>query len=100
MSGHVDGRAQVVALQRDARSMRVTVEVPEAFARFIAPKGSVGLDGISLTVNEVEGRRFGVNLIPHTVEVTTFGTLREGQWLNLEVDPMARYLERLLASRC
>jgi len=100
MSGHVDGRAQVVALQRDARSMRVTIEVPEAFARFIAPKGSVGLDGISLTVNEVEGRRFGVNLIPHTVEVTTFGALREGQWVNLEVDPMARYLERLLAARC
>jgi riboflavin synthase len=80
--------------------MRVTIEVPEAFARFIAPKGSVGLDGISLTVNEVEGRRFGVNLIPHTVEVTTFGSLREGQWVNLEVDPMARYLERLLAARC
>ena len=100
MSGHVDGRAQVVALQRDARSMRVTVEVPEAFARYIAPKGSVGLDGISLTVNEVNGRRFGVNLIPHTVEVTTFGALREGQWLNLEVDPLARYLERLLAVRC
>ena len=90
MSGHVDGRAQVVALQRDARSLRVTIEVPEAFARFIAPKGSVGLDGISLTVN----------LIPHTVEVTTFGALREGQWLNLEVDPLARYLERLLAVRC
>jgi len=100
MSGHVDGRAQVVSLQRDARSMRVVIEVPEAFARFIAPKGSVGLDGISLTVNEVTGRRFGVNLIPHTVEVTTFGSLREGQWVNLEVDPMARYLERLLAARC
>lgn len=100
MSGHVDGKAQVVSLQRDARSMRVSFEVPEAFARFIAPKGSVGLDGISLTVNEVDGRRFGVNLIPHTVEVTTFGSLREGQWVNLEVDPMARYLERLLAARC
>ena len=100
MSGHVDGRAQVVSLQRDARSMRVVIEVPEAFARFIAPKGSVGLDGISLTVNEVTGRRFGGNLIPHTVEVTTFGSLREGQWVNLEVDPMARYLERLLAARC
>ena len=100
MSGHVDGRAQVVSLQRDARSMRVVIEVPEAFARFIAPKCSVGLDGISLTVNEVTGRRFGVNLIPHTVEVTTFGSLREGQWVNLEVDPMARYLERLLAARC
>ena len=100
MSGHVDGQAQVMSLQRDARSLRVVFEVPEAFARFIAPKGSVGLDGISLTVNEVDGRRFGVNLIPHTVEVTTFGALREGQWVNLEVDPMARYLERLLAARC
>ncbi len=100
MSGHVDGQAQVLSLQRDARSLRVVFEVPEAFARFIAPKGSVGLDGISLTVNEVDGRRFGVNLIPHTVEVTTFGALREGQWVNLEVDPMARYLERLLAARC
>ena len=97
MSGHVDGRAQVVSLQRDARSLRVGIEVPEAFARYIAPKGSVGLDGISLTVNEVAGRRFGVNLIPHTVEVTTFASLREGQWLNLEIDTLARYLERLLA---
>ncbi len=100
MSGHVDGQAQVMSLQRDARSLRVVFEVPEAFARFIAPKGSVGLDGISLTVNEVDGRRSGVNLIPHTFEVTTFGALREGQWVNLEVDPMARYLERLLAARC
>ena len=96
MSGHVDGKAQVVFLQRDARSLRVTFEVPQAFARFIAPKGSVGLDGISLTVNEVEGRRFGVNLIPHTQEVTTFGLLREGQWVNLEVDTLARYVERAL----
>jgi riboflavin synthase len=100
MSGHVDGRARIVSLQRDARSMRVVIEVPEALARYVAPKGSVGLDGISLTVNDVNGSRFGVNLIPHTVEVTTFGTLREGQWVNLEVDPMARYLERLLAARC
>ena len=97
MSGHVDGRAQVISMQRDARSMRVDVQVPDAFARFIAPKGSVGLDGISLTVNDVKGRVFGVNLIPHTVEVTTFGSLRDGQWLNLEIDPLARYLERLLA---
>ena len=96
MSGHVDGKAQVVFLQRDARSLRVTFEVPQAFARFIAPKGSVGLDGISLTVNEVEGRRFGVNLIPHTQEVTTFGLLREGQWVNLEIDTLARYVERAL----
>jgi riboflavin synthase len=98
MSGHVDGRAQVVGLQRDARSLRVTIEVPEAFARYMAPKGSVALDGVSLTVNEVSGRRFGVNLIPHTIEVTTFDGLREGQWLNLEIDTIARYVERMLAA--
>ena len=97
MSGHVDGRAQVVALERDGRSLRVQVEVPAGLARYIAPKGSVALDGISLTINAVEARRFGVNLIPHTAEVTTFGALRVGQWLNLEVDQLARYLERLLA---
>ena len=97
MSGHVDGRAQVIALSGDARSLRVTIEVPQEFAKFIAPKGSVGLDGISLTVNEVAGRRFGVNLIPHTQAVTTFGSLHAGQWLNLEVDTLARYVERALA---
>jgi riboflavin synthase len=98
MTGHVDGRAQVLALQRDARSLRVTIQVPPEFAKFIAPKGSVGLDGISLTVNEVDGRRFGVNLIPHTQQVTTFGTLAVGQWVNLEVDTLARYVERILGS--
>lgn len=97
MSGHVDALAEVVALQRDARSLRVGVQVPDALARFIAPKGSVALDGISLTVNEVTGRRFGVNLIPHTVEVTTFGDLCLGRLLNLEVDPLARYVQRALA---
>jgi riboflavin synthase len=96
MSGHVDGRARVVSLARDARSLRVVFEVPQEFAKFIAPKGSVGLDGVSLTVNEVDGRRFGVNLIPHTQEVTTFGRLREDQWVNLEVDTLARYVERAL----
>ena len=98
MSGHVDGRAQVVSLARDGRSLRVVFEVPQELAKFIAPKGSVGLDGISLTVNEVDGRRFGVNLIPHTQEVTTFGRLREGQWVNLEVDTLARYVERALSA--
>ena len=100
MSGHVDGIAQVVSVAQDARSLRVEVQLPEALARFVAPKGSIGLDGVSLTVNAVEGARFGVNLIPHTVAATTFGALRPGSQLNLEVDQMARYLERLLALRC
>lgn len=99
MSGHVDGVAEVVALHPDARSLRVEIEVPEALARYIAPKGSVALDGVSLTVNEVAGRRFGVNLIPQTMQVTTFGDLAVGQALNIEVDQVARYLERLLAKR-
>jgi riboflavin synthase len=96
VSGHVDGLAEVVALHADARSLRVEFEVPEALARYIVPKGSVALDGVSLTVNEARGRRFGVNLIPHTVAVTGFGELAVGQQLNLEVDQLARYLARLL----
>jgi riboflavin synthase len=99
VSGHVDGLAKIVATHSDARSMRVELEVPEPLARYIAPKGSVALDGVSLTVNEVTGRRFTINLIPHTVAATTFGSLAVGQELNLEVDQLARYLERLLAQR-
>jgi riboflavin synthase len=94
MSGHVDGLARIVTLQRDARSMRVEVEVPADLARYIAPKGSVGLDGVSLTVNSVADRVFSVNLIPHTQEVTTFLNLAPAQLLNLEVDMLARYVER------
>jgi riboflavin synthase len=94
MSGHVDGLAQVTSLQADARSLRVQIEVPADLARYVAPKGSVGLDGVSLTVNTVEGRRFSVNLIPHTVAVTAMRSLAPGQWLNLEVDQLARYVER------
>jgi riboflavin synthase len=94
MSGHVDGLAQVADLQADARSLRVQVEVPDELARYVATKGSVGLDGVSLTVNSVEGRRFSVNLIPHTVAVTALRSLAVGQWLNLEVDQLARYVER------
>ena len=94
MSGHVDGVARVAALQPDARSLCVEVEVPVALARYLAPKGSVGLDGVSLTVNAVDGNRFSVNLIPHTVAVTCFGQLQEGAALNLEVDQLARYVER------
>jgi riboflavin synthase len=96
VSGHVDGLAEVVALHADARSLRVEFEVPEPLARYVVPKGSVALDGVSLTVNEASGRRFGVNLIPHTVAVTGFGQLAVGQQLNLEVDQLARYLARLL----
>lgn len=96
VSGHVDGLAEVVGLDADARSLRVDLAAPESLARFIAPKGSVTLDGVSLTVNEVSGRRFGVNLVPHTVAVTGFGRLAAGQRLNLEVDQVARYLARLL----
>jgi riboflavin synthase len=99
MSGHVDGLAEVVKLHPDARSLRVTFEVPEPLARYIAPKGSVALDGVSLTVNEVAGRQFGVNLIPHTMAMTGFGQLAPGQRLNLEVDQLARYLDRLLTLR-
>jgi riboflavin synthase len=97
VTGHVDGTARVVDLSEDARSRRVRFEVPAALARYIAPKGSVTIDGVSLTVNEVDGRRFGVNLIPHTLEVTTLGELAPGSVVNLEVDIIARYLERLVA---
>ncbi len=95
VSGHVDGLATVVEVHDDARSQRWTFEVPAALARYIAAKGSVCLDGVSLTVNEVDGMRFGINLIPHTQAVTTFGARRAGDRVNLEVDLMARYAERL-----
>jgi riboflavin synthase len=94
VTGHVDGVAQVVALTKDARSLRVSIEVPATLARFVAVKGSVTLEGTSLTVNEVHGRVFGVNLIPHTQSVTTLGALVLGQSLNIEVDLIARYVER------
>jgi riboflavin synthase len=97
VSGHVDGQVEVISLNADARSLRVEFEAPEPLARYIAPKGSVALNGVSLTVNEVEGRRFGVSLVPHTLAVTGFGQLAVGQRLNLEVDQVARYLARLLA---
>jgi len=98
VSGHVDGVADVLAVERDARSLRVTLGAPAALARYIARKGSVTLDGVSLTVNEVQGARFTINLIPHTLEVTTLGALAPGARLNLEVDLMARYIERLHTS--
>jgi len=95
VSGHVDGVGRVLDVREDARSQRWTFEAPAALARYIAAKGSICIDGVSLTVNEVEGARFGVNLIPHTVAVTTFSRRRVGDAVNLEVDMIARYLERL-----
>ena len=99
LSGHVDGIGEIGAISGDARSMRIEISVPAALSRYIARKGSVAIDGVSLTVNEVEGVRFGVNLIPHTQAVTTLGALRVGGRVNVEVDQIARYVERLLLSR-
>ncbi|KUP92085.1 riboflavin synthase [Tritonibacter horizontis] len=95
VSGHVDGVAEVVSLRDEGDSTRVTLRAPEALARFVAPKGSVALNGTSLTVNEVEGCDFGINFIPHTKEVTTWGDVRLGDRVNLEIDTLARYVARL-----
>lgn len=95
VSGHVDGVARVVEARPEGDSLRLTFEAPPELARFIAPKGSVALNGTSLTVNEVAGNRFGVNLIPHTREVTNWGEVAEGDLVNLEVDTLARYVARL-----
>jgi riboflavin synthase len=97
VSGHVDGIGRVVAIAPDARSQRWTFEVPAPLSRYIAAKGSICVDGVSLTVNEVDGNRFGVNLIPHTIEATTFRHRRVGDAVNIEVDLIARYVERLRA---
>ncbi len=96
VSGHVDGLAELVARDDLPDMARLWLRVPAELARFVAPKGSVALDGVSLTVNEVEGDAFSVLIIPHTLKVTTFGGLRAGARLNLEVDQMARYAARLL----
>lgn len=96
VSGHIDGVARLKDKQKEGDSLRCIFEVPHEFAKFIAPKGSVALDGISLTVNEVQGNRFGVNLIPHTLQQTTLGALEAGEEANFEVDLIARYAERLL----
>ncbi|WP_386680738.1 riboflavin synthase [Loktanella sp. R86503] len=95
VSGHVDGVAEVVGVQDEGDSTRFTFRAPQAFARFIAPKGSIALNGTSLTVNAVDGRDFGVNIIPHTKAVTTWGATKVGDAINLEVDTMARYVARL-----
>ena len=99
VSGHVDGIAEVVARRDDARSVRFEIRVPEELARYIAEKGSVCLDGTSLTVNGVRGAVFDVNIVPHTLAATTLGDLVPGRAVNIEVDQIARYVERLLAYR-
>jgi riboflavin synthase len=97
--GHVDGVITVVERRPDGESVRFTFEAPAALAQFIASKGSVAIDGVSLTVNEVAGTRFGVNIIPHTLGHTTFGDAGPGTRMNLEIDLMARYVGRLLDAR-
>ena len=95
VSGHVDGLAEIIDRQPEGDSTRLTFRVPRGLARFIAPKGSVALNGTSLTVNEVDGDTFGVNLIPHTMQVTTWGLAAVGDAVNLEIDTLARYVARL-----
>jgi riboflavin synthase len=97
--GHVDGVARVLDRRQDGDSVRFTIEAPADLAPFIAPKGSVALDGVSLTVNEVDGCVFGVNIIPHTLSHTTLGDAAAGTRMNLEIDLMARYVGRLLEAR-
>ena len=99
VSGHVDGVGQIVARQAEGDSVRFTFEVPMNIARYIAEKGSVALNGVSLTVNEVEGNRFGVNLIQHTLNNTTFGASDLGTRVNVEIDMLARYVARLTETR-
>jgi riboflavin synthase len=101
VSGHVDGVGRIVDIRPEGDSLRFTFEAPEGLGRFIAPKGSVTLDGTSLTVNEVEdqksgGTRFGVNIIPHTQAVTTWGVAKTGDPVNVEIDMLARYVARLV----
>jgi riboflavin synthase len=95
VSGHVDGVAEVIGVREEGDSTRVSFRAPDALAKFIAPKGSVALNGTSLTVNEVEGATFGINFIPHTKIATTWGDVAVGDRINLEIDTMARYVARL-----
>jgi riboflavin synthase len=95
VAGHVDGTGEVIAAAPENASVRWRFRAPRELARFIAPKGSIAIDGVSLTVNDVDGEAFGVNIIPHTAAVTTFGTLQPGGRVNLEIDMMARYVARL-----
>jgi riboflavin synthase len=98
VSGHVDGTAELTALEKEGDSHRLSLLVEPKLAKFIAPKGSVTLEGISLTVNSVEGNGFGINIIPHTWENTSFKFLTTGNYLNIEIDVIARYVERLMNS--
>jgi riboflavin synthase len=99
VSGHVDGVARLVERRPEGESVRFVIAAPPALMPFIASKGSVALDGVSLTVNEVADDRFGVNIIPYTLAHTGFGEAQPGQRMNLEIDPLARYVARLLATR-
>ncbi len=96
VTGHVDAVAEIQRMTPEGESTRITFEVPVSLSRFVAAKGSVTLDGVSLTVNEVDGPRFGVNIIPHTAKVTTFGRARPGTKMNFEIDVLARYVARLV----
>jgi riboflavin synthase len=98
MSGHVDGVGRILSIDPEGDSRRFRFRVPDELAKFIAPKGSIGLDGTSLTVNEVEGAVFGDNLIPHTLAVTTWGNAKAGDAVNVEIDTLARYVARLAES--
>jgi riboflavin synthase len=99
VAGHVDGVGRIKEVRSDGESRRFTIEAPPDLARYIASKGSVALDGISLTVNEVEGNAFGINIIPHTLTHTTLGAKKPGDRVNLEVDVFARYVARLMEFR-
>jgi len=96
VTGHVDDVAEIVRVVPEGESTRMTFQIPLALSRLVAPKGSVALDGVSLTVNDVDGARFGVNIIPHTFEVTTFGKAKPGGRVNFEIDLLARYVARLV----
>lgn len=95
VSGHVDGVGRIASITPEGGSWRFKFETPPDLMRYIAQKGSIAIDGVSLTVNEVEGNTFGVNIIPHTFAVTTFGQMTQGQRINLEIDTLARYVERI-----
>ena len=97
VTGHVDGLGRLVSRHEDGRAERFEFEVPKSLAKYVARKGSVCIDGVSLTVNDVDGLRFGVCLIPHTTLITTLGDLQPGDEVNIEVDLIARYLERLMS---
>ena len=96
VSGHVDGVGELVGRKADGDSQRYTFRAPDDLAKYLAPKGSITIDGVSLTVNEVEGATFGINLIPHTQTATTLGALEPGDQVNMEIDMLARYVARLM----